>query len=99
MNENTCTERAFSVIRAHNNTGNSVGPLKKWLKELYEEKGSIGKEYREALAKINRDNALADKVSGLVEKHSADKGQPWKRNLGKGAASGGNKENAPPLQW
>ena len=31
----------------------------------------------------NTDNAPADKVSTMVEKYTAAKGDPWKRNLGK----------------
>ena len=78
--EATVTERAFTVVRAHKNTGSGVGPLRKWLKELYANSGKLGKAYREAVRTIHKDNSLADKVCSLAEEFTEKKGDPWKRS-------------------
>ncbi len=89
--QSTVVERAFSVIRAHRNTGNGVGPLRKWLNAIYTDPVWKG-DLIEAIKTINKDTTLADKVSGMVERYTAAKGDPWKRNLGKQEQKGNGEE-------
>ena len=80
--KNAIIERCVSVIRNHPNTGGGLGPLKKWLDAILEDKDR-SKELRGLVKDIAKDNTLADKVCVLVERFSERKGDPWKLNLGK----------------
>ena len=75
-------ERCISVIRHHPNTGSSLGPLKKWLEAIYDDK-KRGDELRKLIQDVAKDNTLADHVSTMVERYSELHGDPWKRNVGK----------------
>ena len=82
MTNEVIIERCHSVIKNHPNSGSSVGPLRKWLKELMADKDR-GRDLRKIAKEVHKDNALADKVCSMVEQFSTLKGDPWKRQLGK----------------
>ena len=79
---NQIIERCVSVIRQHPNSGTSLGPIKKWLEAILDDK-TRGKELRDLVKEPPKDRALADKVCTMAERFSERAGEPWKRNLGK----------------
>ena len=87
-------ERCLSVVRDHPNTGPSLGPLKKWLNTILEDK-QRAPELRGICKDISRGRTLADKVCQMVERYSDRAGDPWKRNLGK-SRDGAPKAKAKP---
>ena len=103
MTDEVIIERCHSVIKNHPNSGTSVGPLRKWVKEIIADTDR-GRDLRKIAKEIHKDHALADKVSAMVDQVSTGRGDPWGRNLGKttdknkwndrpnaGSAKGGNR--------
>ena len=95
MTDEVIIDRCHSVIKNHPNSGTSVGPLRKWLKEIIADK-DCGRDLKKIAKEIHKDNTLADKVSTMVEQFSAAKGDPWKRHLGKNADKDKSKDRPKP---